>query len=539
MTKWTIALVLAFASSRFGVHAAGVRFDDWALWYGYHFADPELLRARLLESLYYMHMQPPLMNLAGGIALKLFPSDASLALRVGILTLSLLSYLCLFRLFAALKFGSKASFVLASIVFMSPAAIAYENLLFYSWPIACLMIIGAYALHRYLSTPTTMGAFSFFSVLAAVALTRSAWHFLWVVAPLAVFVSHPNLARTAIVGAIIPAMLVLSVYTKNFVEFGFFGSSSWMWLGTSRMVMTSKPAEFVDTLVRDGVLPATARVGAFDTVDAQETVFPRPPLTGIPILDRREKAPGWTNFNHSIFAAEILSRREETLTVVRQFPDWYLFSWFHGAVMYFMPPTQQTAVVKAVEAMKSYDTLWNAIFYGQVPQPIFDWFLGDGPKKARYSLAQRPGYFVLVAVIVAWIMFLRRFGRWCSGREMSSSQTFEFVIAATCCYMSIVGTLFEAGENPRFRFDIDALLFILVCLTVRQAVIRRKFHETGPKTFGALPPIIVSLLLFRLIAFPAAPPGDVPGPLLMLAAPGRPGPAPEPPAGAPPFGVPC
>jgi hypothetical protein len=481
MSKSVFALALAFALSRLAAYVAGVAFDDWGLQYGYHFAEPELLRTRLLETLYYMHMQPPLMNLVAGIAIKLLPTDPSLALRIVILSLSLFAYICLFRLFIALEFGAKTSFVLASVVFMSPASIAYENLLFYAWPVACLMVIGAYALQRFLSAPTTMGAFAFFSVLAAVALTRSAWHLLWVISPLAVFVSRPKLARTAIVGALIPVALVLGVYTKNLVEFGFFGASSWMWLGTSRMVMTSKPPELVERLVRDGVLPATATVGAFDSVDAQETVFPRPPLTGIPILDRREKAPGWTNLNHSIFAAEIWSRRQETLTVIRQFPEWYLFSWFHGVVMYFMPPTQQSGVVKMVAAMKSYDAVWNAAFYGQIPEAVFDWVLGDGPRKARYTLAQRPGYFVLVAVMLAWAVAIRRFFQWCSGRYMSMLDTFEFLLALTCCYMAVVGTLFEAGENPRFRLDVDALLFILACMAVRRLVARRGITKSPPR----------------------------------------------------------
>ncbi len=59
--------------SRLGYYLAGVRFDARPILHFYQFVDPQLLKHRLLESMYYLHVQPPGLNLYIGIALKLFP----------------------------------------------------------------------------------------------------------------------------------------------------------------------------------------------------------------------------------------------------------------------------------------------------------------------------------------------------------------------------------------------------------------------------------------------------------------------------------
>jgi len=56
----------------------GVRFDA-SPFPGYmQFIDIELLRHRLLESLWYYHAQPPLLNLFAGVGVKLLPTHAGL-----------------------------------------------------------------------------------------------------------------------------------------------------------------------------------------------------------------------------------------------------------------------------------------------------------------------------------------------------------------------------------------------------------------------------------------------------------------------------
>src|SRR5258707_6743692 len=59
-------MLFAFALSRVLYYWAGVRFDARPIDHFFQFLDPELLRYRLLESLLYLHIQPPGLNLAVG-----------------------------------------------------------------------------------------------------------------------------------------------------------------------------------------------------------------------------------------------------------------------------------------------------------------------------------------------------------------------------------------------------------------------------------------------------------------------------------------
>ena len=52
-------LAMAFAVSRLGYYLLGVRFDARPVLHYYQFLDPELLKHRLFESLFYLHVQPP------------------------------------------------------------------------------------------------------------------------------------------------------------------------------------------------------------------------------------------------------------------------------------------------------------------------------------------------------------------------------------------------------------------------------------------------------------------------------------------------
>jgi len=68
-----LIILLVYIASQAFYWAAGWKFDHSLLYFTMHLLDPELLRTRLLESLWYMHMQPPLFNLFTGWGLKLFP----------------------------------------------------------------------------------------------------------------------------------------------------------------------------------------------------------------------------------------------------------------------------------------------------------------------------------------------------------------------------------------------------------------------------------------------------------------------------------
>ena len=64
-------ILLVFVLSRLSYYSAGIDFDVRPLQFYVQFIDPELLRARLFESLFYLHTQPPGFNHGGTLGSNL------------------------------------------------------------------------------------------------------------------------------------------------------------------------------------------------------------------------------------------------------------------------------------------------------------------------------------------------------------------------------------------------------------------------------------------------------------------------------------
>ena len=77
-----IGMGLVFGISRMLYSLSGVQFDTGTVTRNWHFIDTQLLINDLWRSVFYMHTQPPLMNLLTGINLQLFPESWELVARI-------------------------------------------------------------------------------------------------------------------------------------------------------------------------------------------------------------------------------------------------------------------------------------------------------------------------------------------------------------------------------------------------------------------------------------------------------------------------
>src|SRR5690606_22626116 len=117
------------------------RFDVSPFGGFWHLIDPDLLRERLAESLFYLHSQPPLFSLWLGIYAKLFPDEAAFgrAFALSYLALAVLHALLLVGLARALGLRGWLSFLPAALFTASPSVLLYESFLFYSYPVLVLV----------------------------------------------------------------------------------------------------------------------------------------------------------------------------------------------------------------------------------------------------------------------------------------------------------------------------------------------------------------------------------------------------------------
>jgi hypothetical protein len=208
---------------------AGIQFDTHILASNFQFIDLQLLRNRLFESLFYFHMQPPLMNLLVGIALKAFPDHYGPALHALCLAVGLSSAILLYILMRRLGVSQGISSVLTILFITSPACVLYENFPMYEYLILCLLLASSLALHKLILHASFWMAFLFFSLLAALAWIRSLYHLFYVLgiaAAVAFFL--PKRRRMVLAAAAFPVVTILALLLKNLFVFGLFSSSSWL-----------------------------------------------------------------------------------------------------------------------------------------------------------------------------------------------------------------------------------------------------------------------------------------------------------------------
>src|SRR5262245_18345718 len=99
LNRRDVILVIALFLASTGLYALlGLRFDADNLARGMQFIDAVLLEDRLLESIWYYHATPPLMNLFAGLSLKLFGGQAPIFYSLCFHGLGLLLALCVYTL---------------------------------------------------------------------------------------------------------------------------------------------------------------------------------------------------------------------------------------------------------------------------------------------------------------------------------------------------------------------------------------------------------------------------------------------------------
>src|ERR1700693_4773142 len=141
-------LLMVFAVSRIAYYLLGVRFDARPIFHFFQFVDPELLKQRLLESLLYLHVQPPGFNLYVALILKLFPAHYTEAFHTVHLALGATSCCLLYHLMRVCRVSSSPAFLLTGIFIVSPGVVLFENFMLYEYLVMFLLLAVAAALYH-------------------------------------------------------------------------------------------------------------------------------------------------------------------------------------------------------------------------------------------------------------------------------------------------------------------------------------------------------------------------------------------------------
>ena len=457
--RFAIAVITAaFAVSRGVYWLLGYRFEMNVSFVQY--LDLGLLRFNLLQSIYYLHSQPPLLNLFLGLGLKLFSGSLPFVFQIIFWAMGLGLALCLYSLMIALGIPAWLSLAAVLSFELGPATLIYEGWFYSTYPTAVLLGAAALWLNRFLTSGRRIYGWAFSMAAALPVFLNSSFQPVWfagVIGLLAWFAYRRLRPVLPLCGGLFALMLALVL--KNGLVLGSFATSSWYGMNFARITTFQLPKAEREQLVRDGELSSLALVEPFSPA----VRFQARQKTGVPALDDDARRDGTTNYNSAAYldASKIYLR--DALWVVRNRPRAY----WHG-------------VVQAIE------------IYCEPAATGLDYWIGDlhfvmplrrgnmGPWIAIYDRSLRPVAIdglqtsvVLLAVVPLLLCFyivtLFR-----SRRHLGPEGLTLLFATLAVLYVMATGVLLDVGENNRMRFVADPLLLVLAADSCARMLRARK-----------------------------------------------------------------
>jgi hypothetical protein len=442
-----LALLAAFAATRLVARVGlGLRFDGATLGY-WQVLDVPLLRGDLLRSLFYLHGQPPLYNLALGIVLKWVPEAlAPAAFEAVFLALGYLGIVGIHALLVELGTPRDAALAAALLQTLSTTWLVYESWLFYTLPTAVLVTWAAVWLAR-AARGRAGAAAAFAAAVAALSWIRATYHPAWVVASLALLLfavrgSAPAVRAAARRSSLAALALALALPAKNYLLVGSFTSSTWLGMNLARMTTEPLDAATREDWVRTGQMDPVARVAAFSPLSdyPEELRAPPPGLPAHPALVAPSKADGSTNLNHAAYVRIGRAYQRAALVVVRRRPDVYLGRVGRAIRTWLRPPTDYIYVVPQREALGEWDRLHSRLLL---------WSAGDR-RRAGPTLVLLPAAGLFLAALLL--------------RSPPQRRRLLLLVAfpvLTIAWNAVVGNLVDVEENNRFRVEVEGLMVAL------------------------------------------------------------------------------
>lgn len=478
--RWIVALTFVFAVVHALYYAAGIRFDRSTLFEVMHFLDPELLRTRLLESVFYLHIQPPLMNLFTGLVLKVTPESAWLFQAI-YLCLGLTLYLSCFLI--QLRLGVPRIFAATlSILFMaSPSFILWEHILLYTLPCAALLALAALLLFDVLDRGKPWAIAGFFLCVFLLCGMRSMFHIgYYVLLLVALLLACPR-HRARLLKIALPLFLVLfAFYAKNLVLFGEFTACTFveknLWIMT---VGNMSGAEKV-RLVEEGALSDFAVVNRWTSMDEYGAKYQEVPerFRNIPALANEYKSTGAVNYNHfgTIAVSNVYGR--DARYVLLHYPKAYLHAVAQSFYRYFIPGSALPVAPQNRAHIQFMLDFYDYGVYGKLP------YL-PGPLAKLRNWGNYPPHLLLLfglPLLLGYGLYLVLPGKSVALPLTRAQRGVLLFLCLNIAMVAALGCAFDFLETARYRFKTDAFYFALLGMLLHKigcARSRQGFSEAA------------------------------------------------------------
>ena len=454
---WFILLV--FIISRLLIFFAGIQMDYGALYRYWQYLDISTLRSDLLRGIWFDHTQPPVFNFLLGIVVKTFGSHARLAFILLLKGITLANTFLLLSILKKVSHRPYLPLLLSLLYLLSPATILFENELFYTSLITCLLLTATRHLIRLQKEARWSHVLGLYIPLVLVCLTRSMYHIVWLAAlSMIIYLwrrRQPNVRRI-ILGAALSLLLVGSWYVKNYIIFHQFSTSTWMGMNMARNV-------FHDATVTDST--QIASIEPFSKISDYQRFLPAHYGHRYTGLDDRDLLQEWKNdsfINEKHVAYIEVSRQyaAESKKAILAHPVAYLKNVLQSAIIFFAPGTRYPTTEYLSEKIAWYDVLYSF--------NLSHFAHGKQQRRIALTISALPKF------IIYFLTFFFLFRR----PKKLPYPLLTLFITCIIGYIFAVSSLFEHYENMRFRYEAEPLFLILVAIVLTNRLHNSRFKYT-------------------------------------------------------------
>lgn len=459
---WGVAAL--YGLSRWAFRAVGLKFEPELSWM--FLADPVALRQRPLETILYFHAFPPGMNVHTAALLQFGEAHFALLAQLSFLAFGLTLVLAIFYLGKALGLGRRTAALLSLAFACAPPALLFENLYLYTLPSAALLALAAALFHRALKRPSTVNWLGFFTTCSVLGWYRSTFHLLWFGVVLLgswLWCSRAGRGKAVLLGAAAPAALLTAVYLKNLALFGVFGATSWGGANLVAVTTRQMPPHELKQWIREGKTSPLSAINVFapPAAYAKHIAVETYPWPGS--NEWVKPSNGAPNYNHGLFLVANPLRKQDSAYYIRQRPTDYLRVVSRlGVPQFFSPSTlwhpgerrDNSPHAGHHAALGSYETSYNWVLHAAIP--------GLAPV----------GLYALVPLVVLAGMWHGLEAWRCSRREASDDARAQaclwWFLVFQVVFVTSVSCLFALGESARYRFMVEANIWLLTAAVVHR-----------------------------------------------------------------------
>jgi 4-amino-4-deoxy-L-arabinose transferase-like glycosyltransferase len=429
----------------------------------------ELVRTDFPRSIWYLHSQPPLFNIWGGVLAKLFPSRQLYALHYANIGLGALLSGMLYLILVRGFLPRWPAFGVAAILSLSPPLFLYEAYILYDVPSAFLAVLSVYCLSWFWRARSSAALCSFIGSCNLLILMRSIYQAVLLV-PAGIIaltlIDRSRRKRALLISAAI-SIPTFVWYLKNYSLFDFWGTSSWFGISQWKVVTTDYSRE---------ELRGLQAVGILDPVAAQVKAYSRPASYREYGFDRRSDVPVLArNDYHNINIPEISrAYAANAPRLIAHDPARYARTLLKAYIYYCRPSSHFRHVTRNAAKIRGAERLYaNALAAGGG---------GSGPVAGYGSIL----FFLIPASLLMYAFQLclaRCDRRHLSWAEIIRGDPVMLWCGALIVYTTAVSCLCEHGENERYRFLVENITWVFIAVVFYRpgAALKRRLARSRPR----------------------------------------------------------